>query len=59
MSRHRLTLLLALAVVGLSTAACSDTTAPNPGLEPDLSETQGSNTRTVRPSTSETQGSNT
>jgi hypothetical protein len=59
MSRHRLALFAALTVVGLSTAACSDTTAPNPTLEPEFSENQGSNNRVSRISTqSENQGSN-
>jgi hypothetical protein len=59
MSRHRLALFAALVVVSLSTAACSDTTAPNPALEPELSETQGSNNKvTQKPNFSETQGSN-
>ena len=58
MSRRRLA-LLAFAVVSLSTAACSDTTAPNPTSEPQLSETQGSNNKvTHKPNFSETQGSN-
>ena len=59
MSRRRLVLLAALAAVSVSTAACSDTTAPNPTLEPQLSETQGSNNKvTYKPNFSETQGSN-
>jgi hypothetical protein len=59
MSRHRLALLAALAVVSISTAGCSDATAPNPTLEPQLSETQGSNNKiTYKPNFSETQGSN-
>jgi len=59
MSRRRLVLLAALATVSVSTAACSDTTAPNPTLEPQLSETQGSNNKvTYKPNFSETQGSN-
>jgi hypothetical protein len=59
MLRRRLALLAALTVVGLSATACSDTTAPNPSLEPELSETQGSNNKvTYKPNFSETQGSN-
>jgi len=59
MSRHRLVLLAAITVVCVSASACSDTTAPNPSLEPQLSETQGSNNKVTRiESTSETQGGN-
>lgn len=60
MSRHRTAWLAALTVVSLSTAACSDIAAPNPDpLEPQLSETQGSNNKVGRiQTTSETQGSN-
>jgi hypothetical protein len=40
-------------------AACSDATAPNQDLGPQLSETQGSNNKVGRiHTTSETQGSN-
>ncbi|MGH7515942.1 MAG: hypothetical protein ACREOC_00525 [Gemmatimonadales bacterium] len=59
MSSRRLALLAALTVVSLSTAACSDTTGPSSTLEPQLSETQGSNNKITRiTTTSETQGSN-
>ncbi len=59
MLRHRLALLVALTVASLATAACSDTTAPNPDSEPQFSETQGSNNKVTRiQSASETQGSN-
>jgi hypothetical protein len=59
MSRDRLTVLTALAVVCLSAAACSDSTGPNPASEPQLSETQGGNNKVVyKPNFSETQGSN-
>ncbi len=59
MSRPRIAWFAALTVASLSTAACSDTTAPNPGLEPQLSETQGSNNKVTRiQAASETQGSN-
>jgi hypothetical protein len=43
MSRYRLALLTALAVVCVGATGCSDATAPNPGPEPQLSETQGGN----------------
>ncbi len=59
MSRHCLALLAALAVVSLSSAACSDTTAPNPSVQPQFSENQGSNNRVTRITPqSENQGSN-
>ena len=59
MSCYRLSLLAAVTVVSLSAAACSDSTAPNPTSEPQLSETQGSNNKvTHKPNFSETQGSN-
>jgi hypothetical protein len=58
MSRYRLTLLAAVIVVSLS-AACTDSTAPNPATEPQLSETQGGNNKIVyKPNFSETQGAN-
>jgi hypothetical protein len=60
MSRYRLALIAALTVAGISATACSDTTAPEPAaLDPQLSETQGSNNKvTYKPSFSETQGGN-
>jgi hypothetical protein len=59
MSRYRLALFTALAVVCVGAAGCSDATAPNPGSEPELSETQGGNNRVTRIlATSETQGGN-
>ena len=58
MSRYRLPLLAAITVVSLS-AACADSTAPNPTSEPQLSETQGGNNKVVyKPNFSETQGAN-
>jgi hypothetical protein len=59
MSRYRLALLAALTIACVGAAGCSDATAPNPGPEPELSETQGGNNRVTRiQATSETQGGN-
>ena len=59
MLRHRFALLFALTLGSLSMAACSDATAPNPDLGPQLSETQGSNNKVSRiQPASETQGGN-
>jgi hypothetical protein len=59
MSRYRLALLTALTIICAGAAGCSDATAPNPGPEPQLSETQGGNNRIARfQPASETQGGN-
>ena len=59
MSRYRLPLLTALTIICAGAAGCSDATAPNPGPEPQLSETQGGNNRIGRfQPASETQGGN-
>ena len=58
MLRHRFALLIGL-IVGSLSMACADTTAPNPDLSPQLSETQGSNNKVGRiHTTAETQGGN-
>ena len=59
MSRYRLALLASLTLLSVTAVGCTDATAPNPGPEPQLSETQGGNNRVTRfQPASETQGGN-